>query len=99
MSVRTQSGFVPTLVHFLLAILIAVLAIGGAIVTALVLAASVLITWVARALGFGGRGAGPQIRRSTRASPHRDSDAASDPRVIEGEFRVVEPNADREAPL
>lgn len=95
MSVRTQSGFVPSLVHFLLAILVALLAIGGAIVTALVLAASVLVAWAARALGFGGKGAGPQIHRSARASAHHDADSASDPRIIEGEFRVVDRDSDR----
>ncbi len=99
MSVRTQSGFVPSLVHFLLAILVALLAIGGAIVTAILLAAGVLVAWVARALGFGGRLRGVQIHRSARTTADRTTDTTADARVIEGEFRIVDPNADRQSPL
>lgn len=80
----------PSFVRAALALLVTLLALGGALIGALLLATGALLTVGLRALGIGRRPPQGPARQS------RPADAA--PGVIEGEFRVIESPAPRREP-
>ncbi len=82
MPASPQSSPAPFFLRGLAALLVALLALGGALLGALLLAAGALLTFGLRALGIGGR-----RPRSTQ----QDTQPAPPQRVIEGEYRVVDP--------
>jgi hypothetical protein len=81
MSASSQSPAAPSFLRGIAALLLTVLALGGALLGALLLATGALLTLGLRALGIGGR-------RPAQARPAPQ--AADAQRVIEGEYRVVE---------
>jgi len=71
----------PSFLRAMIALLVTLLALGGALIGAALLAAGALLTLGLRALGIGGR-------RPTAAA-HRPQPAAA-AGVIEGEYRVID---------
>ncbi len=87
MSAYTPSTAAPSFARAALALLVTLLALGGALIGALLLATGALLTFGLRALGIG--------RRAPQASRQRPAEA---PGVIEGEFRVIGADARRQDP-
>lgn len=81
MSASPHSTLAPIWLRATFALLVTLLALGGALIGAVLLAIGALLTLGMRALGIGGR-------RST-VSAH-GSHPSSLPGVIEGEYRIVE---------
>ena len=88
MSAYTSSTPAPSFARAALALLVTLLAVGGALIGALLLATGAMLTVGFRALGFG--------RRPPQAS-QRQRPAENAPGVIEGEFRVIESSSPRES--
>jgi len=89
MSAYTSSTPAPSFARAALALLVTLLAIGGALIGALLLATGALLTVGLRALGIG---------RRPSQGPTRQAPAAHAPAVIEGEFRVIESDSKRHHP-
>ena len=89
MSAYTPSTPAPSFARAAIALLVTLLALGGALIGALLLATGALLTVGLRALGFGRRP--PPASQGQRPS-------TTPPGVIEGEFRVIESPASPREP-
>ena len=90
MSAYTSPTPAPSFVRATIALLVTLLALGGALIGALLLATGALLTVGLRALGIG--------RRPPQAKPRQSRPADATPGVIEGEFRVIESSAPSREP-
>lgn len=79
MSASSHSSPGPSFLRVAIALLVTLLALGGALIGALLLATGALLTFGLRALGIGGR----------RPPAHRPQPAPA-PGILEGEYRVID---------
>ncbi len=88
MTLPLQPSPSASLGRTLMALLLTILAIGGALLGGLLLATGVLLGSIGRALGL--------FRGADRPARNRDDGAQTPPGVIEGEYRVIDAGAPRQ---